>query len=87
MKYTYYIVFAVEENFGFLAYQTEAGKKNLIMTSFEESAHAFGSTENAHDVAADLKLDSYEVVEKGYGVVTDCPEGLFIKSVTCQFLN
>ena len=85
--YTYYIVFAVGEHFGFLSYLTESGRTNLVMTSCEESAHAFGSTESAHDVAADLNLQSYEVVEKGYGVVTDCPNGLFIKSLPSQFLN
>lgn len=65
----YHIVLAIDTHFGFLAVQGETA----YMTNNEDRAFCFTKTEEAHDYAQDLNLDSYEVVTKGYGVVTDCP--------------
>lgn len=79
----YHIVLAIDTHFGFLSVQNGVP----FMADSEDIALCFDAAETAHDYATDLNLDSYEVVTKGYGVVTDCPPKLLLKKSVEHHLN
>ena len=70
-KYT--IVAAIGEHFGYLTFHFDGNSNAPYLTDASSLAYGYDSTETAHDIATELELGSYEVIESGRTVETNCP--------------
>lgn len=69
----YSIVAAMEEHFGYLTFHFDGNSNAPYLTNSASLAYCYETTESAHDIASDLGLDSYEVIESDRTVETSCP--------------
>jgi hypothetical protein len=69
----YSIVAAIDEHFGYLTFHFDGSTNAPYLTDASSLAYGYDTAESAHDIATDLGLDSYEVIESDLTVETDCP--------------
>ena len=69
----YSIVAAIDEHFGYLTFHFDGNSNAPYLTNSSSLAYSYDSAESAHDIATQLDLYSYEVIESDQPVETDCP--------------
>ena len=69
----YSIVAAIDEHFGYLTFHFDGNTNAPYLTDSPSLAYSYDSAEPAHDIATQLELDSYEVIESGRTIETNCP--------------
>lgn len=67
------IVSSIEGKFGYIAFNYSGGSNMPFLTGAKGLACSFESVEKASDIALDLNLEDFEIVENCRVVETDCP--------------
>lgn len=78
----YHIVCTVGKKFGYVGfdYDHQAGVNTPYLTGEITLAYRMKTPQAANDLALDLALGDYEVIERDWKIVTDCPARHVISS-------